>query len=178
MLFVLQRVFYALDDTRTAFFLQLFQSVVFVAGLLLVALLPAQWVAVGIAAMMSLSGTLGTIVAAVVLRRRLGGFGMRAILGRTLWFLGGAVVAGTIGAAAVWALGGYSAGGFAVASRIGAIVTVTSVGSLMAIIYIGLLAATRNRELRALAGRLHRRDLCGPRQPCTPPHCQLRRGGR
>jgi putative peptidoglycan lipid II flippase len=157
VLFVLQRVLYALDETRTAFFLQLFQSVVFVAGLLLVAMLPSQWVAVGIAGMMSLSGTLGTVVAAVVLRRRLGGFGARAILGRTLWFLGGAVVAGGIGAAAVWALGGYTAGGFAVASRIGGIVTVASVGLLMALVYIALLAVTRNPEVRALAEPVLRR---------------------
>ena len=62
-----------------------------------------------------------------------------------------------IGAAAVWALGGYSEGGFAVASRIGGIVTLASVGSLMALVYIALLALTRNPELRALVEPVLRR---------------------
>ncbi|HOY83653.1 MAG TPA: lipid II flippase MurJ, partial [Rhodoglobus sp.] len=151
VLFVLQRVFYALDDTRTAFFLQLFQSAVFMAGILGVAMLPSAWVAVGVAGMMSISGTLGTIAAAIVLRRRLGGIGARSILGSTAWYLAAALVAGALGALAVWGLGGFVEGGFAVATRIGGGVTLAVVGTGMALIYLGLLAVTRNPQLAALA---------------------------
>jgi len=157
VLFVLQRVFYALDDTRSAFFLQLFQSAVFVAGLLAVMLLPTQWIAVGVAGMMSISGTLGTLVAAVVLRRKLGGLGAGLILRRTLWFLGAAVVAGAVGLAGVWAWGGFEAGGFAVSSRLGGGVVVAVVGTGMALVYVGLLALTRNPEFVALSAPVLRR---------------------
>lgn len=157
VMFVLQRVFYALDDTRTAFFLQLFQSAVFVIGILGVALLPSAWIAVGVAGMMSISGTLGTLVAALVLRRRLGGVGARSILLSTAWYLGAALVAGGVGLLAVWALGGFVEGGFAVATRLGGGVTLAVVGSGMALVYLGLLAVTRNPQLAALAAPVLRR---------------------
>jgi putative peptidoglycan lipid II flippase len=157
VLFVLQRVFYALDETRTAFFLQLFQSTIFVAGMLAVAMLPSQWVAVGVATMMSISGTLGALAAAVVLRRRLGALGARSILATTAWYLGAALIAGALGALAVWGLGGFSEGGFAVSSRLGGGVTVAIVGTAMALVYVGLLAATRNPQLAALAEPVVRR---------------------
>jgi putative peptidoglycan lipid II flippase len=159
VLFVLQRVFYSLDDTRSAFFLQLFQSSVFVIGVLLVAGLPTQWVAVAIAAVMSASGLLATIVAAVVLSRRLGGLDSRRLLGRLAWFLGAALVAAAVGAAAVWMLGGFAPGGFAISGRVPAITTLAGVGALMALVYAGLLALTRNPEFLALARPVLRRVI-------------------
>ncbi len=157
VLFVLQRVFYALDDTRTAFFIQLFQSAVFVAGLLVVMMLPNEWVAVGVAGMMSISGTLGTIAAAAVLRRRLGGLGAGLIVRRALWFLAAATIAGLLGLGAVWALGGFAEGGFAVSTRIGGGVVVAVVGTGMALVYAALLAITRNPEFAALTAPILRR---------------------
>ncbi len=157
VLFVLQRVFYALDDTRAAFLLQLLQSSVFVAGLLAVAMLPSAWVAVGVAGMMSISGTVGMIAAVVVLRRRLGGIGARAVLGRTAWFLGAALLAGGVGTGLVILLGAFSADGFAVSGRIPAIATLALVGGSMALVYAGVLALTRNSEFFALARPVLRR---------------------
>ncbi|MFM9877089.1 MAG: murein biosynthesis integral membrane protein MurJ [Rhodoglobus sp.] len=157
VLFVLQRVFYALDDTRSAFFIQLLQSAVFVVGILGVAVLPSAWVAVGVAGMMSLSGAIGMVVAAVVLRRRLGGLGARSILASAAWYFGAAMVGAAFGTAAVWALGGFTPGGFAVATRVGAGVTVAVVGTAMALVYLAILAVTRNRQLAALAAPVLRR---------------------
>ncbi len=157
VLFVLQRVFYALDDTRTAFWLQALQSTIFVAGILAVSWAPAQWVAVGVAGMMSLSAIVGTVAAALVLRRQLGGLGARAILASSARFLGAAVVAGALGLLGVWALGAFTAGGFAVGTRLGGGVTLVVVGAGMALVYLGVLAATRNRELWALAAPVVRR---------------------
>ncbi|HAM27641.1 MAG TPA: murein biosynthesis integral membrane protein MurJ, partial [Microbacteriaceae bacterium] len=47
-LFVLQRVFYALGDTRTPFLMQCVQSGLFVIGALLCILLPTGWIGVGV----------------------------------------------------------------------------------------------------------------------------------
>ena len=74
ILFVLQRVFYSLDLTRTVFFVQVVQAVLYVTGALLVgALLPDEWIAVGLALVLSIAGTVQTITAAVLLRGRLQG---------------------------------------------------------------------------------------------------------
>ena len=79
VLFLLQRAFYALGDTRTPFFLQLVQSVLFVIGALSAAFLPQSLIAVGIAAATSLAGTAQAIAAMLVLRRRLGGIDGRRV---------------------------------------------------------------------------------------------------
>ncbi|MEQ1735099.1 MAG: murein biosynthesis integral membrane protein MurJ [Rhodoglobus sp.] len=157
VLFVLQRVFYALDDTRTAFWLQVLQSAIFVGAILALAWAPAQWVAVGVAGAMSVSAIVGTVAAALVLRRRLGGLGVRPVLASSARFLGASVIAGAVGLFGVWAMGAFTPGGFAVASRIGGGVTLAAVGTGMALIYLGILAVGRNRELGELAAPVLRR---------------------
>jgi len=147
ILFVLQRVFYALEDTRTPFFMQVLQSVVFVVGVLVAALLPTQWIAVGIAITMTFAGTVQSVVAAVILRRRLGSLNAGPIVRQGLWFFGAAVAAGAVGAVVVWTMGGFTPGGFAIATRIGGGVTLAVAGSSMALVYIAILAITRNPQL-------------------------------
>ena len=147
ILFVLQRVFYALEDTRTPFFMQVLQSVVFVVGVLVAALLPTQWIAVGIAITMTFAGTVQSVVAAAILRRRLGSLDAGPIVRQGLWFFGAAVAAGAVGAVVVWTMGGFTPGGFAIATRIGGGVTLAVAGSSMALVYIAILAITRNPQL-------------------------------
>ncbi len=157
VLFVLQRVFYALDDTRSAFWLQALQSAIFVGGLLALVWVPAPWVAVGVAGMMSLSAIVGTVVAALVLRRRLGGLGAREILASSARFFGAAVVAAALGLVGVWGMGAFTPGGFAVATRLGGGITLAVVGTGMAAVYLAILGLSRNRELAQLAAPVLRR---------------------
>ena len=151
ILFVLQRVFYALEDTRTPFVMQVVQSVVFVGGVLAVAMLPSQWVAVGIAAMMSVAGTLQTVITAVLLRRRLGGLDAGPVVKQALWFLGAALVAAAVGSVIVWAMGGFTAGGFGIRTPLGGAATMAVAGTAMALVYLAVLAVTRNPQLLAFA---------------------------
>ena len=160
ILFVLQRVFYALEDTRTPFIMQVIQSVLFVCGVLLAALLPVEWIAVGIASVMTIAGTTQTIVAGVLLRRRLGGMDVGGVVRQALWFFAAAVVAGAVGAAVVLALGGFTPGGFGSGSQVGGLTTMAAGGGAMLVVYVGILALTRNQQLRDFAapvlGRLRR----------------------
>jgi len=149
VLFLLQRVFYSLDDTRTVFFLQVLQSVIFVGGVLLVAMAPTTGIAVGIALVMSIATGIQTVVAAVVLRGRLQGLDARRVVTRTLQYLGAAVVAGGVGIGVVLALGGYADGGFGSSTRIGGLLTMAVAGLAMGIVYAGILWVARNPELRA-----------------------------
>ncbi|MBK0296707.1 hypothetical protein IAE22_32775, partial [Bacillus sp. S34] len=73
MLFIIQRVFWAMHDHRTPFLMQLVQSGLFVIGALAVAMLPGSVIGVGIAICTTIAGSAQTIVALVLVRKRLGG---------------------------------------------------------------------------------------------------------
>ncbi|CAN5395803.1 murein biosynthesis integral membrane protein MurJ [soil metagenome] len=150
MLFIIQRVFYALGDTRTPFFMQCVQSGLFIVGALLTAvLLPGDLIGVGIAAVTSIAGSAQAIVSIVIVRRRLSGIEGPLIIRRHLQYLLLSLVAGAVGVLVVWLLGGYSADGFAQSGRLAAIVSIAIAGIVMAVIYFGLLLVTRNPELSA-----------------------------
>jgi putative peptidoglycan lipid II flippase len=150
-LFVVQRVFYAMNDTRTSFFVQCVQVGLFVAGALACLALPAGLIGIGIAAVTTVSGSIQTIVAVLLVRQRIGGVDGRRVLVRHLQYLGLALVAGSVGVLVVLALGGFTTGGFGQSGKVGAIVTVAAGGAAMAVVYLGLLAAFRNPELASAA---------------------------
>lgn len=77
--FILQRIFYALEDTRTPFLVQLAQTAVFGIGILAVGAGPVSAVATGIALWMSLSTFVQAALLAVMLRRQLGTLGFRRL---------------------------------------------------------------------------------------------------
>lgn len=156
-LFVVQRVFYALGDTRTPFLLQCLQSVLFVVGALACGLLPAEWIAVGVAAVTTLAGGTQAIVALVLVRARLGGTGGRGVVLRHLQYLGLSLLAGVAGFGVLAALGGLSASGFAQTGRLEALVSIAAVGLVMGVVYLGLLALLRNPELASVTRSLTRR---------------------
>ncbi len=162
VLFVLQRVFYSLDDTRTPFAFQVVQAVLYVAGALLVAAFaPDEWIAVGLALVLSIAGTIQTITAAVLLRRRLQGLGLGLVALRALWFLAAAIVAGAAGWGVLVLLGGTGDGAFPVSGPVGAIASMAVAGLVMAVVYLAVLWITRNPELRVfvtpIAARITRR---------------------
>ncbi len=151
-LFVVQRTFYALDDTRTPFFFTLFQVVLFSILSFLCLLLPVQWIAVGVALATTVAGAAQLIVAVVLLQRKLGSLDGRRIsvaLGRSLLAL---VLPAAAGVFLLVLLGGTSdGGGYAVSSRIGAIMTMAIIAVVMSALYFGGLWALRSPELRTVA---------------------------
>jgi len=151
ILFVVQRTFYALGDTRTPFFFTLFQVVVFTAAALSCILLPLEWTAVGIALSTTLASTAQLVLALVLLRRQLGRLDGRRIavsLGRDLAAAVLPVIAGVV---LLVVLGGTTEGGFAVTNRVGAILSMAIIGAVMAVLYFGVLWALRSPELRGFA---------------------------
>ncbi|MCU1421569.1 MAG: mviN [Microbacteriaceae bacterium] len=157
ILFVVQRVFFALGETRTAFWLQIVQSGLFVIGALACMALPPEWIAVGIAAVTSIAGSAQAIVALIVVRRRIGGIDGRVVVVRHLQFLAFSLVAGVVGLVVVIALGGFSSAGFAQASLTTAFVTVLAAGAAMGLVYLGLLALFRNPELAVATSTIRSR---------------------
>jgi putative peptidoglycan lipid II flippase len=150
VLFVLQRTFYSLENTRTPFFLQLFQSVVFVAGALLVSTFPTDRIAVGIAAVTAIAGFVQAVAAAVFLRRVLGSIDARRIIRQHAVYLLASLPTAVVGVALLFALGGTTNGGFAVSSPVTAGISLVLIGGVMAGVYFGALVALRNPELGAI----------------------------
>jgi putative peptidoglycan lipid II flippase len=151
ILFVLQRVFYSLEDTRTPFFMQVVQAVLFIAMALVVSRFPVGSIAIGLAASLTLAGTVQTIVAATLLRKRIGGLDAAPVARQALWFVIAALPAAAAGLGILFALGGLGAGAFPVSGILGGIVSMVVAGAGMAIVYFAVLALAKNEEFRSAA---------------------------
>ncbi|UWD79186.1 DUF6049 family protein [Curtobacterium flaccumfaciens] len=147
MLFIIQRVFWAMHDHRTPFLMQCVQSVLFVIGALAVTTLPNEAIGVAIAACTTLAGTAQTIVALVLVRKRLGGIEGPVVTRSHVQFVIAALIAGVAGLLVVNFFGSFSASGFAMADFTGALITLVLAGAVMAAVYFGALVVAKNGEI-------------------------------
>lgn len=154
-LYLVQRAFYALGDTRTPFLLQVLQGAVFVVGALALLAAPSAVVAGGLAAVTSLSVVAQAVVGALLLRRRLGGGGGGVARRLGVYALAG-IPAAAAGVAVFAALGGFGETGFATAGRVEGLVASAAIGAAVAAVYLGVLAVTRAPELAGILRRLRR----------------------
>lgn len=145
-LFVVQRAFYALADTRTPFRFTLVQIAVVVAGTLLCALLPHDATAAGIALVVSIGATVQFAVAAVLLRRRIGGYAGPEVRAALIRFAVAAVPALAAGLGVLAVLGGFT-GGWAVSGRLEGFLSTAVIGIVAASAYFAALAVMRAPEL-------------------------------
>ncbi|MGO4783572.1 murein biosynthesis integral membrane protein MurJ [Cryobacterium sp. W22_MBD10_FK3] len=157
VLFVVQRTFYALGDTRTPFFFTLFQVVLVVIGVLACTLLPREWTAFGIALVVTISGILQAILAAWLLRTRLGGIDGRRILRSLVKYFVAVILPVAAGLGLLVTLGGNRDGGFAVSGIVPAILSMVVIGLVMSGLYFGLLLLMRSSELHGFLAPLKAR---------------------
>lgn len=155
VLFVVQRTFYAYDDTRTPFFFTLLQTgLVIATALIAQATLPLEQLAAGVALGQSLSSVVQVVIATWLLHRRLGSIGT----GGWMLSLGRFALAAVPAAAAGWGtfllLGGVD--GWTVSDRLLGAVGTALIGGVAALVYLGALWVLRAPEL-AVVGPLVRR---------------------
>lgn len=143
IVFVLQRVFYALGDTRTPFLVQLAQAAVFAGLALWVGTGGTDSVATGLAVAMSVSTWVQAVVMGVVLHRRLGKLFDRTEIASLATF-----ALAVVPSVALGLLVGNIAHGILIVewgtSILEAIVTAGLVTLVMGVSYIGGLVALRN----------------------------------
>ncbi|RUQ98333.1 murein biosynthesis integral membrane protein MurJ [Labedella endophytica] len=158
ILFVLQRTFYALGDTRTPFFFTVAQVIVF-SGLALACgfLLPDDLIGIGVAASISLAGTVQMLLAFVLLRRKLGGLDVAPVIRAIVVYVVAAIPSLAAGLGTAWLLGAWVDGGFATTTVFGALVSMIVIGSVMAAVYFALLIVMRSPDLRAALAPIIRR---------------------
>jgi putative peptidoglycan lipid II flippase len=156
VVFVLQRILYALEDTRTPFFIQLVQSAVFAVGAIVVGMGPVSEIANGIALSMSVSVFVQAILMVVAVRRRLGRLGGRALVLAFARFGGAVIPALGVGFLIRDALG--NTGGSLVAD----IAFAGIVGLAMGLVYQGILLLLKDPSANDLVAPLRRRGNIRP----------------
>lgn len=161
LVFLMQRVFFSLDDTRTPFFLQVLHAVTFVSLALVSASLPSDSIALGIALSTSVAACIQLGAGLLVLRARLRGIRLRRLLpGYAVFFLA-AGAASLSGVGMLVLLGGTHATAYWGEGAIQAGLAITAITAAMSGTYVGALLAFRNRDLvdvlSGIRGLLRRR---------------------
>lgn len=151
-LFVLQRTFYALGDTRTPFFFTLFQVVLFSLLATASLLLPENITTFGVALSQSIAGTAQAFLAFFLLRRRLHGLDVQQILNSMSIFSFSAIPAFIVGMVSVVLMGGLNIAGWGMGSTLAAIITMCVAGAATALTYFLFLWVLRARELSTVFG--------------------------
>ena len=157
VLFVVQRVFYALEDTRTPFFLQVVQATLFVSLALAVATLPVGQIAWGLALSASIAGGFQTLVAIVVLRRKLGGLSLKPLLVNFAKFFLAALPASAAGLGLLLGWGGADGGAYLSESALWSGVVMGGITLVMVLVYGAVLLLLRSEDARAVLDPVVRR---------------------
>ena len=157
VLFVVQRVFYALEDTRTPFFLQVVQATLFISLALAVATLPVGQIAWGLALSASIAGGFQTLVAIVVLRRKLGGLSLKPLLVNFAKFSLAALPASAAGLGLLLGWGGTDGGAYLSESALWSGVVMGGITLVMVLVYGAVLLLLRSEDARAVLDPVVRR---------------------
>ncbi len=146
--FMLQRAFYALEDTRTPFIFTLVQTALFIGGAVAVAFtVNPVWLVAALALVNSLAITVQAVLAYRLLRRKVGRFEGAGLASAATRMLVAAALAGASGFGALWFSAGFAPGSFALATVLGAVTTCAWVGALMLVIYVAALKLLRVEEV-------------------------------
>jgi len=171
--FMMSRVFYANEDARTPFFIQLVLAAVNVVSAFFIQFLPFDQIIFAIAVLYTGGNILSVIVSAFFLRRLLGHLDGPRVASSYIRMGYAALGSALAAAGALWLMGSYRPDGFAWSSRPAALVTIVVVGPVMLAVYFVLLKALRVTELQdllqPLLGRLRRAPAAAETQPETGP---------
>ncbi len=169
--FMMSRVFYANEDARTPFFIQLVLAIVNVVAAFFIQFLPFDRIIFAIALLYTGGNILSVVVSATFLRRLLGHLDGPRVASSYIRMGYAALGSALAGAGALWLMGSYKADGFAWSSRPAALVTIVVVGPVMLAVYLVLLKVLRVTELRdllqPLLGRLRPAPAEAPARATT-----------
>lgn len=146
-LHVLLRVFFALNDGRTPFFITLFQAVLVSIAVVGCAFLPHSLIVIGVALSISVVGTVQTLLAARIVRKRLSVPINFAVVRAVARGSVAAIVSIVVGLLVTFSLGGFVEGGFAVSGMLPAFLTMAVVGIAVTLVFLGMLRLTGADEL-------------------------------
>ena len=148
--FMLQRVFYALEDTKSPFVFTTIQIIVFVIGSFICsATVQASALVAAISLVMSISFAVQALIAYLMLVKRIGKLseGHLVRYGTQVVFAG--FVSAAIGGATLWTIGGIGAESFAMGGAFRALLACVLVGLVSLLAYVIQLWFAKNDEVRS-----------------------------
>lgn len=150
---VLTRTYYAFEEFKAAFLLNLPFQVTALVGFLLCMLLPPQFTVIGIGLVMSVTNVIFALVLAVFLRGRMGGLDSTRVISTHLRLFGIALVTGVLGFLVMIPVNNMFHLADSILGSFGAIIIVAP---LLTLLYFSLMKVLRMDELKALVGPLKR----------------------
>jgi putative peptidoglycan lipid II flippase len=162
MVFMIQRAFYALEDTKTPFIFTTIQIVFHVIGsIILFYTMTSEFLVMSLAALTSISIFLQGAAAYLMLRKRIGRIGAPKVgSALTLRVSLAGLISLMVGYFVLGRLGGVSEGSYSLSSIFSAVVAISMTGLAMLAIYVLVLKLLRVPEvdaaLRGVAGILRR----------------------
>lgn len=159
--YMMQRAFFALEDTKTPFLFTSVQIGIHIAGSITLGfVMPKEFLVVSIALLTAFSICIQGLIAYAMLKKKIGGLSGFGVSRSTIKFVLAAIPASAAGVLVLLALGGIGEGSFALQSVLGAITSSIIVGGIMGVSYLLLLWLLRSQEIEelgmALRGRFTR----------------------
>ncbi|MFM8927796.1 MAG: murein biosynthesis integral membrane protein MurJ [Rhodoluna sp.] len=155
--FMIQRAFYSLEDTRTPFLFTTVQIIFNIIGSLLVAFYVEHiWVVVALSLVTSGSVLLQAVLAFVMFKRKFGSLGHSHLSIATGKFILAAVVSGLVGFLILQLMGGAHKGAFPVLSILSSTLTCLIIGSVMVLIYLTILRLFKVPEVKTLTDPINK----------------------
>ena len=138
--YMIQRAFFALEDTRTPFWFTVAQIGIHIAGSITLSFtVPAEWLVVGLALLTSISVLVQSLLAGWLLARRIGPWGRGQLGVAIAKYAAGAAAAAIVGWLIFELLGGAATASWTRSGVAPAIVTMAVVGGAMLVTYAGAL---------------------------------------
>jgi putative peptidoglycan lipid II flippase len=148
--FMMQKAFYALEDTKSPFWFTVGQTVLYIVGALIMgATLPLEWLVAGLALLMSFTVLVQARVAYVLLGRRIGSLKSFKITSLNLRAISAGLVAAAAGIGVLQLFGGIHDQSFAVATVVSSLFTSAVVGAVMAVVYLAVLILLKVDEAKS-----------------------------
>ena len=160
--YMIQRAFFALEDTKTPFIFTSVQIAIHIAGSVTMGfVMPKQYLVVSIALVTAFSITIQGLVGYSMLKRRIGGLGGLGVGPAVGKFLLAVIPAAASGVGFMFALGGIGAGAFPVDKVLTAVASSAAVGLAMGLVYAAFLWLLKAGELREVFAGLRGRFGAG-----------------
>ena len=156
--YMMQRAFFALEDTKTPFIFTSIQIAIHIAGSLTLGVVAdKQWLVVALSLLTATTVLIQGAIAYSLLRKRIGSMGESGVLKSLFGFLLAALPSTGVGLGVLWLLGGVGPGDFPVDKVFSAVLSAIAVGGAMVFTYVLLLWLFRVSELREVQRQLKAR---------------------
>lgn len=156
VLFIVQRTFYAHGDARTPFVFTVVQaSLVLVFTIAVAFIVPVEWRAAAVALVQACAGIVQTVLATILLRRKIGPLGLGGTWTALVRFVLMAIPAGAAGYGAYLLCGG--ADGWMLQDKLWGALGAALIAAVCGLVYLLLLFVFRVPELRVAIDTVRRR---------------------